>query len=176
MKIFLSLLFIASLVFSDRTDGDYPIEPEPPEPKLRFAMLDDVQLLAHGLLQLGQGLKDFAIKTRGQMNEIFQKLNIFDQSFYELAQQTSEIKEEEEHLRKTTSRLQVNNQEIRNLSLELNSKIEVLLQEKIQLQDKVGDLEEKLTKLLQTQSEIQEPQEIASLVKVRRSETDHLEQ
>lgn len=37
------------------------------------------------LLQLGHGLKDFVHKTKGQINDIFQKLNIFDQSFYDLS-------------------------------------------------------------------------------------------
>ncbi|XP_053104290.1 angiopoietin-related protein 3 [Hemicordylus capensis] len=176
MKIILALPFIISLVISTGIDGDHTsFEPlAPPEPKSRFAMLDDVQLLANGLLQLGRGLKDFAIKTKGQMEDIFQKLNIFDQSFYEISQQTNEIKEEEEQLKKTTSRLQVNNEEIRNISLELNSKIEVLSQEKIQLQDKVGRLEEKLTRLFQTQTEIQEPEEIASLKNFVEQQDNHL--
>uniref|UniRef100_A0A6J0UTY7 Angiopoietin-related protein 3 isoform X2 n=1 Tax=Pogona vitticeps TaxID=103695 RepID=A0A6J0UTY7_9SAUR len=160
MKIVLVSLLLISPVISVRTDGDDSI---PPEPKSRFAMLDDVQLLANGLLHLGHGLKDFAIKTKGQMDNIFQKLNIFDRSFYEISQQTNEIKEEEEQLKKITSKLQANNEEIRNASLELNSKIEVLSQEKIQLQDQVGRLEEKLIKLFQMQLEVQQPEELVSL-------------
>lgn len=162
MKIILVLLFVISLVVATRIDGDeFSFVPESPEP--RFAMLHDVQLLANGLLQLGRGLKDFAIKTKGQMDDIFQKLHLFDQSFNEISKQANEIKEDEEQLKNTTSMLQVNNEEIRNISVELNSKIEILSREKIQLQDKVGKLEEKITKLFQTQIENQEPEEIASL-------------
>lgn len=171
MKIILALLFIVYPAFSARIDGDHSsFEPPLSESKSRFAMLDDVQLLANGLLQLGRGLKDFAVKTKGQMEDIFQKLNIFDQSFNVISQQTNKIKEEEEELKKTTSRLQVNNEEIRNLSLQLNSKIEILSQEKIQLQDKIGRLEETIIKMHQSQPEIQETEEIASL-KVSRFET-----
>uniref|UniRef100_A0A8D0DXR9 Angiopoietin like 3 n=1 Tax=Salvator merianae TaxID=96440 RepID=A0A8D0DXR9_SALMN len=164
MKTIVVLSFMSSLVIFVRPDGS-PLLPEAvsPAPKSRFAMLDDVQLLANGLLQLGRGLKDFAIKTKGQMDNIFQKLSIFDQSFHEISQQANEIKAEEKQLKKTTSRLQANNEEIRNISLELNSKIQILSQEKILLQNKVEKLEEKLTKLLQTPLEIQEPEEIASL-------------
>ncbi|CAI5777023.1 Fibrinogen C-terminal domain-containing protein [Podarcis lilfordi] len=162
MKIILVLLFVISLVAATRIDGDeFSFVPESPEP--RFAMLHDVQLLANGLLQLGRGLKDFAIKTKGQMDDIFQKLHLFDQSFNEISKQANEIKEDEEQLKNTTSMLQVNNEEIRNISVELNSKIEILSREKIQLQDKVGKLEEKITKLFQTQIENQEPEEIAAL-------------
>ncbi|XP_008107539.1 angiopoietin-related protein 3 [Anolis carolinensis] len=177
MKSVLIFLLIISLVISTRIDEDHgtSFEPVIPEPKSRFAMLQDVQLLANGLLHLGRGLKDFAIKTKGQMDGIFQKLNIFDRSFSEISQQTNEIKEEEEQLRKTTARLQTNNEEIRNASLELNSKMQILSQEKIQLQDKVERLEEKLTELFQTLLEIQEPEEISSLKNVVEQQDNHLQ-
>uniref|UniRef100_A0A8D0DYH1 Angiopoietin like 3 n=1 Tax=Salvator merianae TaxID=96440 RepID=A0A8D0DYH1_SALMN len=175
MKTIVVLSFMSSLVIFVRPDGS-PLLPEAvsPAPKSRFAMLDDVQLLANGLLQLGRGLKDFAIKTKGQMDNIFQKLSIFDQSFHEISQQANEIKAEEKQLKKTTSRLQANNEEIRNISLELNSKIQILSQEKILLQNKVEKLEEKLTKLLQTPLEIQEPEEIASLKNLVSQQDNHL--
>ncbi|KAG8514227.1 Angiopoietin-related protein 3, partial [Galemys pyrenaicus] len=128
-------------------------------------MLDDVKILANGLLQLGHGLKDFVHKTKGQINDIFQKLNIFDQSFYDLSLQTNEIKEEEKELRRTTSKLQVKNEEVKNMSLELNSKLESLLEEKILLQQKVRYLEEQLTNLIKNQPEFQEHPEVTSLKK-----------
>ncbi|XP_025727538.1 angiopoietin-related protein 3 [Callorhinus ursinus] len=157
-------LFIIPLVISSKTDQDYSsYDSMSPEPKSRFAMLDDVKILANGLLQLGHGLKDFVHKTKGQINDIFQKLNIFDQSFYDLSLQTNEIKEEEKELRRTTSKLQVKNEEVKNMSLELNSKLESLLEEKILLQQKVRYLEKQLTNLIKNQPEIQEHPEVTSL-------------
>ncbi|XP_049630374.1 angiopoietin-related protein 3 [Suncus etruscus] len=161
IKIF---FVIIPLVISSSIDQDYlSLDSVSPEPKSRFAMLDDVKILANGLLQLGHGLKDFVHKTKGQLNDIFQKLNIFDQSFYDLSLQTNKIKEEEKELRKTTSTLQVKNEEVKNMSLELNSKIENLLEEKILLQEKVRYLEEQLTHLIKDQPEIQEHPEVTSL-------------
>ncbi|XP_073936025.1 angiopoietin-related protein 3 isoform X2 [Castor canadensis] len=157
-------LFIVPLVISSTTDQDNsPFDSLSSETKSRFAMLEDVKILANGLLQLGHGLKDFVHKTKGQINDIFQKLNIFDQSFYDLSLKTSEIKEEEKELRRTTSKLQVKNEEVKNMSLELNSKLESLLEEKILLQQKVRYLEEQLTNLIQNQPEIQEHPEVTSL-------------
>lgn len=179
MSIVAVLLFTVSPVISVTMDGNSSyFEPNPPETKLKFAMLDDVQLLANGLLQLGRGLKDFAVKTKGQMDDIFHKLKIFDQSFYALLQQTHEIKEEEKQLRKTTSRLQANNEEIKNLSLDLNFKIKALTQERIQLQDKVGGLEEKLSKLFHTQPKIQEHEKIVSfkVSRLKRSVVELMQQ
>ena len=137
--------------------------PPPAEAKSRFAMLDDVRLLANGLLQLGQSLREFVHKTKSQINDIFQKLNIFDRSFYQLSVVTSEIKEEEEELKKTTSFLKANNEEIRNLSLEINQKMNSILQDRSQLQNKVGGLEEKLKGLSESLIPAEQLNEVASL-------------
>ncbi|XP_022049215.1 angiopoietin-related protein 3-like [Acanthochromis polyacanthus] len=119
----------------------------PVETRSRFAALDDVRLLGNGLLQLGQSLREFVQKTKGQINDIFQKLNIFDRSFYQLSVLASEIKEEEEELKKTTVVLKANNEEIRGMSEKISSKMDSILQEKSQLQEKVEGLEEKLRSL-----------------------------
>ncbi|CAB1323908.1 unnamed protein product [Coregonus sp. 'balchen'] len=135
----------------------------PAEAKSRFAMLDDVRLLANGLLQLGQSLREFVHKTKAQINEIFQKLTNFDRSFYQLSVVTSEIKEEEEELKKTTTFLKANNEEIRNLSLEINTKINSILQERSLLQSQVGGLEEKLKGLSESMMPKEQLSEIKSL-------------
>lgn len=139
----------------------------PPSPQTatvsRFAMLDDVRLLANGLLQLGQSLREFVHKTKGQMNDIFQKLNIFDRSFDHLSVVTSEIREKEEELKKTTNFLKANNEEIKNLSLEINYKINGIMQERTQLQSKVGSLEEKLRGLSQSMVPADQLSEISTL-------------
>ncbi|XP_037105112.1 angiopoietin-related protein 3 [Syngnathus acus] len=138
----------------------------PTEAKSRFAMLDDVRLLANGLLQLGQSLREFVHKTKNQINDIFQKLNIFDRSFYQLSVVTSEIKEEEAELKRTTSVLKTNNEEIKNLSLEINSKINNIVQERAQLQGKVGSLEERLKGLSQHMLSPDQLKEIKALKEV----------
>ncbi|XP_076026309.1 angiopoietin-related protein 3 [Genypterus blacodes] len=176
MKLLCLLLLLASLAAAVPTGGpsgrdkhptlpSYALTtpPGPTEAKSRFAMLDDVRLLANGLLQLGQSLREFVHKTKAQINDIFQKLNIFDRSFYQLSVVTSEIKEEEEELKKTTNFLKANNEEIRNLSLEINSKINGIIQERTQLQSKVGSLEERLKGLSQSIIPAEQLGEITSL-------------
>ncbi|KAJ3599219.1 hypothetical protein NHX12_033182 [Muraenolepis orangiensis] len=140
--------------------------PATTEAKSRFAMLDDVRLLANGLLQLGQSLREFVHKTKSQINDIFVKLNIFDRSFYQLSVVTSEIKKEEEELKKTTNFLKTDNDQIKNLSLEINSKINGILQERGQLQSKVGILEERLQGLSQSIVLPEQLKEIVSLKEV----------
>nr|XP_057928841.1 angiopoietin-related protein 3 [Doryrhamphus excisus] len=174
MQFFLLLLLASSTVVISLekfgredmltvTSKSLTTEPSPTEAKSRFAMLDDVRLLANGLLQLGQSLREFVHKTKNQINDIFQKLNIFDRSFYRLSVVTSEIKEEEEELKRTTSVLQANNDEIKNMSMEINSKINNIVQERVQLQSKVGSLEERLKGLSQSMVPADQIKEITAL-------------
>ncbi|XP_061694924.1 angiopoietin-related protein 3-like [Syngnathoides biaculeatus] len=121
----------------------------PAESRSPFAALDDVRLLANGLLQLGQSLREFVHKTKGQINDIFQKLNIFDRSFYRLSVLAGEIKEEEEELKKTAVVLKANNEEIKGFSVRISSKVDAIMLEKRSLQSKVEGLEEKLRGLSQ---------------------------
>ncbi|KAG9473161.1 hypothetical protein GDO78_014011 [Eleutherodactylus coqui] len=159
------LVLLLPLVFSASIDKheDVQFETFPAESKSRFAMLDDVRILANGLLQLGHGLKDFVHKTKGQINEIFQKLNLFDKSFYDLSEQTNEIREKEEELKEKTSKLQENNDELKNLSSKIYSEIEHLLEDKVQLQAKIVRLEEKLNQITEGHQEQQDHKEIVAL-------------
>ncbi|XP_069491511.1 angiopoietin-related protein 3 [Ambystoma mexicanum] len=163
--ILILLCFAPAIIASVKIEKDEAtFDAIPTEPRSRFAMLDDVRILANGLLQLGHGLKDFVQKTKVQINDIFQKLNIFDKSFFELAEQTNDIKEEEEELKKTTTKLQVNNEELKNMSRDMSNKIENLLQEKTQLQHKVGGLEKKFAQIVQGQPEMQEVSSLKNFV------------
>ncbi|XP_030647550.1 angiopoietin-related protein 3 [Chanos chanos] len=177
MKLFCLLILVSLTVTKampsakgSATQAPFLTTLSPTEGKSRFAMLDDVRLLANGLLQLGQSLREFVHKTKAQINDILQKLNIFDRSFYQLSVVTNEIKEEEEELKRTTTFLKANNEEIRNLSLEINSKINSILQERTQLQSKVGGLEERLRGLSESMVPVEQLQEISSLKEVIESQ------
>lgn len=49
--------------------------PAPAEPPLRFASWDEVNVLAHGLLQLGHGLREHVERTRGQLGALERRLS-----------------------------------------------------------------------------------------------------
>ncbi|CAL8343829.1 unnamed protein product [Merluccius merluccius] len=140
------LLVLVAAGASSMVHGRKASEAETPS---RFAALDEVRLLANGLLNLGQSLREFVHKTRGQIKDIFQKINIFDHSFYQLSVLASEIREEEAELKRTTVMLQANNEEVKTLSLEISSKVDGMLEERSLLQSKVGGLEEQLSSLSQ---------------------------
>lgn len=139
------LFLLAARLNAAGAEAEEPATPRPRGSHSRFAALDDVRSLANGLLHLGQSLREFVDNTRTQINNIFQKLNIFDRSFDQLTLLASEIKEEEEELKKTTVALQANNEEIKGLSAQINSRVDSILLEKSSLRDKLQGLEEKLS-------------------------------
>ncbi|XP_007907142.2 angiopoietin-related protein 3 [Callorhinchus milii] len=153
------LLSTPEALMPNSDPGARPYLPE----NSRFAMLDDVRILANGLLQLGHGLKDFVQKTKNQINQIFEKINIFDRSFFELSQQTQAIQSDEEELKKTTVFLRGTNEELKTISQDIKAKLDSILENRTVLETKVEGLEEKLDKLSQTKQELAELKEIAGL-------------
>lgn len=143
------LFLLAGGLPATLSDVADPPTSQPQSSQSRFAAMDDVRSLANGLLHLGHSLREFVDNTRSQINNIFQKLNIFDHSFNQLERLASEIKEEEEELKKTTVALQANNEEIKGLSVQINSRVDSILLEKSSLQDKLQGLEERLSSLSQ---------------------------
>lgn len=72
----------------------------------KYATWDDVNVVAHGLLQLGQGLKEHVEKSKAQMSDVFAKLKAFNNTVAELRKQQEQdeapktrSKEEEERER-----------------------------------------------------------------------------
>lgn len=147
MKLALLLLFMLLTNAFPTAEDTEELNLASSDTRSTFVALAEVQLIANGLLQLGKNLRDFVQKTTGQISDILQKLNIFDKSFNQLSVLASEIKEEEEEMKKTTVLLKANNEEIKSLSLEINSKVEDIMRERIQLRNQVGGLEEKLSGL-----------------------------
>lgn len=49
--------------------------PAPTEPPQRFASWDEVNVLAHGLLQLGRGLREHVERTRGQLGALERRMS-----------------------------------------------------------------------------------------------------
>lgn len=67
----------AALVLCAATAGFLSAQghPAPPEPPQRFASWDEMNVLAHGLLQLGHGLREHVERTRGQLGALERRLS-----------------------------------------------------------------------------------------------------
>ncbi|NXK54288.1 ANGL4 protein, partial [Chauna torquata] len=64
-----------------------------------FASWDEVNVIAHGLLQLGHGLKEHVDRTKGQMRELGSRLSAHNSSMGRLLRQARETQEQGELLR-----------------------------------------------------------------------------
>ncbi|KAG5275863.1 hypothetical protein AALO_G00125380 [Alosa alosa] len=147
------LLLVAILVHVGST---FPFERKPVgaggpggREKVQYASWDDVNVLAHGLLQLGHGLKDHVDKTKGQMRDITAKLKAFNGTVAELGKLTRHLQEEGDTLREKAKRLgQVGEDPVHNASAELQALAEDMRTEKERIRDRVGSLETKVDILL----------------------------
>ncbi|KAJ8278663.1 hypothetical protein COCON_G00057290 [Conger conger] len=117
----------------------------------RFASWDDVNVIAHGLLQLGHGLKEHVDKTKGQMRDIAAKLKAFNGTVGDLGRQTQRLQEDGEALRAKARALEERENQVLNISTELWEKAQQLQQDRQRVQERMGSLEEKVDGLMKGQ-------------------------
>ncbi|XP_066513461.1 angiopoietin-related protein 4-like isoform X1 [Hoplias malabaricus] len=117
--------------------------------RVQFAAWDDVNVLAHGLLQLGQGLKEHVDKTKGQMRDVFVKLRLMNSSVSEASRMTQRLQENNELLKLKTQNLEERESQIHNVSKVLQERTEVLLVDKQNVHERMSRLEEKVDGLIQ---------------------------
>ncbi|TKS74359.1 Angiopoietin-related protein 4 [Collichthys lucidus] len=95
----------------------------------KHASWDDVNVVAHGLLQLGQGLKEHVDKTKAQMRDVNAKLKAFNTTVTELQ---GKQQEQEEALKaaQLTEEVRVKVEEVRRQNEDIHSRMD-RLEEKV---------------------------------------------
>lgn len=119
------------------------------EKRVQYAAWDDVNVIAHGLLQLGQGLKEHVDKTKVQMRDISTKLKVFNGTVTELGKETQRLRTEGEALKVRVQGLEHREGQLLNITAELREKVEEMQQEKSSMSERVSQLEEKVDSMLQ---------------------------
>ncbi|XP_029285325.1 angiopoietin-related protein 4-like [Cottoperca gobio] len=112
----------------------------------KHASWDDVNVVAHGLLQLGQGLKEHVDKTKAQMREVNAKLKTFNGTVAELERREHEqeealkapSKEEEEERERMAA----------GLAEEMRGKVEEVKTQNKDIHTRMDRLEEKVDEVL----------------------------
>lgn len=103
----------------------------------KHASWDDVNVVAHGLLQLGQALKEHVDKAKAQMRDINAKLNAFNGTMAELERKQREqeealkargreVGEKEGSEGELTREVKVDVEEVRKQSEDIRSRMEKL--------------------------------------------------
>lgn len=107
----------------------------------KHASWDDLNVVAHGLLQLGQGLKEHVDKTKVQMRDVNAKLKAFNGTLAELA---SRRQEQDEALKSRGREAEERERKTSELAEEAIVKVEEVKKETEDIHSRVDRLEEVL--------------------------------
>ncbi|XP_030607402.1 angiopoietin-related protein 4 [Archocentrus centrarchus] len=153
MKTTLAALTLCLMVLMATS---FPVERKGPsssgatkEKRVQYAAWDDVNVIAHGLLQLGQGLKEHVDKTKVQMRDLSSKLKVFNRTVNELGKESQRLRAEGEALKARAQGLEDREGQVLNVTAELREKAEEMQQERRTMSERISRLEEKVDSMLQ---------------------------
>ncbi|CAN9503231.1 unnamed protein product [Ophioblennius macclurei] len=157
MKITLASLTLCLVVlmatgFPFERKGASPSGSSAKEKRVQYPGWDDVNVIAHGLLQLGQGLKEHVDKTKVQMRDVATKLKVFNRTVTELGRESQKLRAEGETLKARAHGLEDREGQLLNVTAELREKAEEMQQERRTMSERMSRLEEKVDSMLQGDS------------------------
>ncbi|CAL8324665.1 unnamed protein product [Arctogadus glacialis] len=146
-----SSLTAVTLCLLALTATGFPFERKasPKEKRVQYAAWDDVNVIAHGLLQLGQGLKEHVDKTKVQMRDISVKLKASNSTVGELGRESQRLRAEGEALRARAHGLEDREGRLLNATAQLRRRAEEAQQESRAAGERLSRLEEKVDSMLQ---------------------------
>lgn len=142
------VVFMATALPFERK-GASPSGSAAKEKRVQYAAWDDVNVIAHGLLQLGQGLKEHVDKTKVQMRDIFTKLKVFNRTVAELGKESQRVRVEGEALKARAQGLEDREGQLLNVTAELRERAEEMRQERKTMSERISRLEERVDTMLQ---------------------------
>ncbi|KAL0966662.1 hypothetical protein UPYG_G00298020 [Umbra pygmaea] len=119
------------------------------EKRVQYAAWDDVNVIAHGLLQLGQGLKEHVDKTKSQVRDITAKLKAFNGTVADMGRESQRLQTEGELLKARARGLEDREGKVLNMTAALRERMEELQQERNRVEERMNRLEEKVEGMLQ---------------------------
>eukprot|EP00079_Xenopus_tropicalis_P012041 XP_002938598.1 PREDICTED: angiopoietin-related protein 4 [Xenopus tropicalis] len=171
-SITVSLLVLSLLVLGGESWGFSS------EKKVQYASWDEVNVLAHGLLQLGHGLKEHVDKTKGQLKEISGKLVQHNVSLLELSRQASEVRESGEALKGRLQELEDKDKQLYDVSQGLKGKVQEISKDRQLLEHRLQNMEAKIQLLepskRQNRSEKEDLLSIQTLMEIQSKRIDEL--
>lgn len=145
----LCLVVLMATGFPFERKGGSPSSSAAKEKRVQYAAWDDVNVIAHGLLQLGQGLKEHVDKTKVQMRDISSKLKVFNRTVTDLGKESQKLRVEGEALKALAHGLEDREGQLLNVTAELREKAEEMQQERRTMSERMSRLEEKVDSMLQ---------------------------
>ncbi|MEQ2221765.1 hypothetical protein ILYODFUR_019002 [Ilyodon furcidens] len=145
----LCLVVLMVTAFPFERKGASPTGGAAKEKHVHYAARDDVNIIAHGLLQLGQNLKEHVDKTKGQMRDIFTKLKASNRTMAELGNESQRQQEEGENMKARAMQMEDRERQLLNVTAELREKVEEMQNEKKTMNERMSRLEERVDSMLQ---------------------------
>ncbi|KAM6918863.1 angiopoietin-related protein 4 [Xenentodon cancila] len=145
----LYLVLLMATAFPFERKGASSTDGASKEKRVQYAAWDDVNVIAHGLLQLGQGLKEHVDKTKIQMRDIFTKLKVYNRTVTELGKESQRVRAEGEALKARAQGLEDREGQLLNVTAELREKAEEMRQERRTMGERMSRLEERVDSMLQ---------------------------
>ncbi|MEE6487138.1 hypothetical protein FKM82_014815 [Ascaphus truei] len=146
--------------------------------KVQFASWDEVNVIAHGLLQLGHGLKEHVDKTKSQLKEITGKLSQHNVSLVDFLRQAKQVQEGGELLKGRVQELEDRDRQLYDLSHGLKEKVQEVSRGREQLDQRLQSMEAKIQQLEPVKRENQSGNEdllsIQSLMETQNQRMDEL--
>lgn len=115
-----------------------------PEKKNQYASWDEMNVIAHGLLQLGHGLKEHVDKTKIHLREITGKLNQHNVSMAALLNNAKEVRDNADVLKDRMQKLEQRDKQLQDLTLLLREKLQGVSKDREVLDSRLQNIEEKL--------------------------------
>nr|XP_046247588.1 angiopoietin-related protein 4-like [Scatophagus argus] len=110
----------------------------------KHASWDDVNVVAHGLLQLGQGLKEHVDKSKVQMRDVSGKLKALNGTVAELERKQQE---QDEALKERSKEVERGERLVAELAEEVEAKMEEVKKQSEDIHTRMNRLEEKVDKV-----------------------------
>ncbi|XP_047443015.1 angiopoietin-related protein 4-like [Mugil cephalus] len=132
-------LLILILTILVHAAGAFPSERRSRE---KTASWDDVNVVAHGLLQLGQGLKEHVDKSKAQMRDVGDKLKAFNSTLAELQRKQ---REQDEALKAKGKEVDERERLVAELVEGVNEEVEEVKKQTEDIHSRMDRLEEVLT-------------------------------
>ncbi|XP_026515477.1 angiopoietin-related protein 4 [Terrapene carolina triunguis] len=175
MRLAAAALMLCAAAWLGPRAGGFPAGSK--ERKVQFASWDEVNVIAHGLLQLGHGLKEHVDKTKGQLRELGGRLSAHNGSLGLLLRQAREAQEQGGQLRAAVRELQGKDQQLFSLSEALREKLQQMAGDKAEIQGRLEQLEDKIRQVLQGRpSENQSAKELGTLQSLMDSQNKRIEE
>lgn len=138
MKLFISGLMLLGSLNSVESWGLST------EKKTQYASWDEMNVIAHGLLQLGHGLKEHVDKTKIHMREITGKLNQHNISMAALLNNAKEIKDSTDVLKDRMQKLEQRDKQLQDLTMLFREKLQEVSKDREVMDRRLQNIEVKL--------------------------------